>query len=272
MLGWLLVVALGIIWAIFLFPFIRRRRSPVTTVEEFEQKMDFLAETNTTTRGRWVLTPRKGERFLGRSGRTRSRIRERRRQVLVLLLEATGLALLIGLFPPFHRILVAAALLGGLLLVYSVLLVRIRSVEAHRSQIRRTRAAALRRSAYESYGRYGSMPAASAYGDSYGYEAQYAELRAASSASNGRTRLRTTADANGWGVREADANGWDHRPATGSGPANRGAAHDDRRGPAVVRSITDDQIDPTIMMDEDVHLVVHRSDELDLTELRAASR
>jgi hypothetical protein len=269
MLGWLLVVALGIIWAIFLFPFIRRRRSPVTTVEEFEQKMDFLAETNTTTRGRWVLTPRKGERFLGRSGRTRSRIRERRRQVLVLLLEATGLALLIGLFPPFHRILVAAATLGALLLVYSLLLVRIRSVEAHRSQIRRTRAAALRRSAYESYGRYGSMPTSNGigygagYGTSYGYDAQYAELRAASSASNVRSGLdlRTRADANGWGS----------RPASTSGSAHRDAVRDDWRRPAVVRSVNDDQIDPSILMDEDVHVVVHRSDELDLSELRAAS-
>jgi hypothetical protein len=264
MLGWLLVVALGIIWAIFLFPFIRRRRSPVTTVEEFEQKMDFLAETNTTTRGRWVLTPRKGERFLGRSGRTRSRIRERRRQVLVLLLEATGLALLIGLFPPFHRILVAAALLGGLLLVYSLLLIRIRSVEAHRSQIRRSRAAALRRSAYESYGRYGSMPTANGYGSgtSFGYEEQYAELRAASSASNGRSGLRTM----------ADGNGWESRPVPNSASGSRNAAREDWRRPAVVRSVNDDQIDPSILMDEDVHLIVHRSDELDLSELRAVSR
>jgi hypothetical protein len=263
MLGWLLVVALGIIWAIFLFPFIRRRRSPVTTVEEFEQKMDFLAETNTTTRGRWVLTPRKGERFLGRSGRTRSRIRERRRQVLVLLLEATGLALLIGLFPPFHRILTAAAVLGGMLLVYSLLLIRIRSVESHRSQIRRTRAAALRRSAYESYGRYGSMPTAHGYGNgtSYGYDAQYAELRAASASSNGRSALRPVPDANGWGS----------RPASTPTGGQRDAARDDWRRPAVVQSIDDDQIDPTIMMDEDVHLIVHRSDELDLGELRAAS-
>jgi hypothetical protein len=259
MLGWLLVVALGIIWAIFLFPFIRRRRSPVTTVEEFEQKMDFLAETNTTTRGRWVLTPRKGERFLGRSGRTRSRIRERRRQVLVLLMEATGLALLIGLFPPFHRILVAAAILGALLVVYSLLLIRIRSVEAHRSQIRRARAAALRRSAYESYGRYGSMPA-TAYGSP---EHAMATGAAAAGSGNGRPQLRSLSDTNGWGP----------LPSTVTETPARAAAPQEWRGsPGMVRSLGDDQLDPSIEMDEDVHVIVHRSDELDLSELRAASR
>jgi hypothetical protein len=258
MLGWLLVVALGIIWAIFLFPFIRRRRSPVTTVEEFEQKMDFLAETNTTTRGRWVLTPRKGERFLGRSGRTRSRVRERRRQVLVLLMEATGLALLIGLFPPFHRILLAAAVLGGLLLIYSLLLVRIRSVESHRSQVRRARAAALRRSAYQSYGRDGSMPAAS--GDPY--SSAYSELLARSASANGRDTLRAVPTGNGWGPRSSSV----------SWHGSRDAGVDDWRRPAASPASLEDQLDPSIEVEEDVHIVVHRSGELDLTELRAASR
>src|SRR2546423_1053960 len=46
MLGWLFVTVLGIIWAVFLLPFLRRGGSPVTSVEEFERKMEFLAETN----------------------------------------------------------------------------------------------------------------------------------------------------------------------------------------------------------------------------------
>ena len=213
MLGWLLVIGLGIIWAIFLFPFLRQRRSPVTTVEEFEQKMDFLAETNVASRGRWVIAPRKGERFLGERDRNRSRVRERRRQVFTLLLEATGLALLIGLFPPFHRILLGAATLGGLFLIYALLLVRIRSIEAHRAQRRRARRAVVRPE---------------------GYEPSWMDP-------NGHAVLR---------LGQTEVDGW-NRPAAAVQAYER---YDE----------------PVVHVDQDVHIVVHRSDELNVHGLRAA--
>jgi hypothetical protein len=216
MLGWLLVIGLGIIWAIFLFPFLRRRRSPVTTVEEFEQKMDFLAETNVASRGRWVIAPRKGERFLGERGRNRSRVRERRRQVFTLLLEATGLALLIGLFPPFHRILLGAAILGGLFLVYALLLVRVRSVEDHRAKLRRARPSAVR--------------------PTYAFDEAPSWLHG-----NGRATLHRA---------DAEADGWSR--------------------PAETVLVLEPDDEPVLYVDEDVHIVVHRSDELNLHGLRAA--
>ncbi len=240
MLGWLLVVALVIIWAIFLFPFLRRRRSPVTTVEEFEQKMDFLAETNVAHRGRWVLTPRKGERFLGGRGRSRSRVRERRRQVFTLLLEATGLALLIGLFPPFHEILYGAAALGFLLLVYTLLLLRIRGVESHRAQLRRARRGVPSRTRTADAG-YGS-PAIAANGYSAMPEWATAGGRAAAGASY---------------------------TASGRNGARVDAYVDDWATPSSIQVLEDDG-EPVVYVDDDVHIVVHRSEEFDLRGLRAA--
>ncbi len=47
-LTWLLLAALGIIWAALLLP--SRSRSPKSSVEEFEQKMNLLAEANRVKR------------------------------------------------------------------------------------------------------------------------------------------------------------------------------------------------------------------------------
>jgi hypothetical protein len=87
------------------------------SVEEFERKMEFLAhaEVNGTT-GRWIVTPRKGARFIGDAQRRRARIRDRRRRVLVFLIEAIGVTLLMGLVPPlrvFWNLTVALAVLLG---------------------------------------------------------------------------------------------------------------------------------------------------------------
>ena len=62
---WLLLGVLGIIWAAFLIP-VGRRRSDSRSVEDFERRMELLAnaEVHGTT-GRWIVTPRKGVRFLG---------------------------------------------------------------------------------------------------------------------------------------------------------------------------------------------------------------
>jgi len=136
-LSWLLVGLLCIIWAAFLLP--SRRRSPVSSIEEFEQKMSLLAEANSASPGRWVLMPQKGRPFLGSSERQRARVRRRRRQVFVALLEASVLTLIMGLFPPFRVMLYATAALVGVLLVYAAILVRIREEEIAiaRARIRR---------------------------------------------------------------------------------------------------------------------------------------
>lgn len=222
LLGWLLIAVLGIIWAVFLFPFLRHGGSPTSSVEEFERKMDLLAETNKAPRGRWVLTPRKGERFLGKRDRTRSRLRRRRRQVLALLSEAILLTLLIGLFPPFHVMLIGAGVLALLLLAYAAMLVRLRVGEVERG--RALRAALARR---EQAAGTGSRGAVAANG--------HAPARAAWAASVAAASLRES------GIRVLDEG------EDGSGELR-------------------------IIVDDDVHLILHRSDELDLSELRAASR
>jgi hypothetical protein len=137
--GWLFIVGLGIIWAAFLLPFGARRSAPASTVEEFERKMDLLAETNKSSTGRWVLVPRKGERFMGPRDRKRARVRRRRRAVFSFLVQATVLTLLIGLFPPLRAMLVGTVILAILLVAYVGLLVRIRALERQRARIERIR-------------------------------------------------------------------------------------------------------------------------------------
>jgi hypothetical protein len=81
--------------------------------------MELLAQAEVHgTSGRWIVTPRKGVRFLGPRERQQARARVRRRRVFVFLLEAIGLSLLIGIVPPLRVAWVVAAALGGLLLLY----------------------------------------------------------------------------------------------------------------------------------------------------------
>lgn len=74
--------------------------------------------------GRWIMSPKRGGRFVGRHARTRLRARERRRQVYVFLLEAIGLTGLIGLFPPLRGMLAVAGALAALLVAYTALVIR----------------------------------------------------------------------------------------------------------------------------------------------------
>lgn len=134
MLGWLLVALLGIIWAAFLIP--SRRRSAVSSIEEFEQQMSLLAETNNQSPGRWVLMPRKGRGLMNPRDRQRARVRRRRRQVFMVLLEATSLTLLMGLFPPLRMMLYGTAVLALLLLGYALVLAKIREDELERARLR----------------------------------------------------------------------------------------------------------------------------------------
>jgi Flp pilus assembly protein TadB len=129
---WLLLGVLVIIWAAFLIP-IGRRRSDNRSVEDFERRMELLAnaEVHGTT-GRWIVTPRKGVRFLGPRERQQARARARRRRVFVFLLEAIGLTLLIGVVPPLRVAWFVAAALGGLLLLYvwALLVIKARAAAA----------------------------------------------------------------------------------------------------------------------------------------------
>ncbi len=228
MVGWLFIAVLGIIWAAFFIPFLRQGRSPKSSVEEFERKMDLLAETNRGHRGRWVLMPRKDERFLGPRDRSRSRLRRRRRQVFNLLGEATGLSLLIGLFPPFHKVLLASAVLVVLLVAYAALLARLRVAEVERARSRR------RLLAHGLIPEPVSVPAPAYAANGNGHSRSYAGLEDGRSNGGGRSA----------------------RPAMESG----------------VRLIEDEPAEITVVIDEDVHLIVHRSDEVDLRDLRAAVR
>ena len=85
--------------------------------------MELLAQVETQgTSGRWIVTPRKGTRFLGHTQRKRARARERRRHVFVFLLDSMGIAFLIGFVPPLRVFWQISLALGVLLLLYIWLL------------------------------------------------------------------------------------------------------------------------------------------------------
>lgn len=118
-MDWLLLAVLGIIWAVFLIP----HRGPQESVEGFEKDMDMLSHLNRP--GRWVLVPRRDERFLGTGGRARARARERRRRVFTVLAEVIALTGLIGAFPPLRAMWWVTAAFFGVLATYIYLLVRL---------------------------------------------------------------------------------------------------------------------------------------------------
>ena len=127
---WLVVGALGIIWAAFLIPTDRRRESPDRSVVEFERRMELLAQAEVHGgSGRWIVTPRKGMRFVGGTERRRARARERRRQVFVFLLESIGITFLIGLVPPLRIMWTVSMVFGSLLLLYIWLLLSMKHRE-----------------------------------------------------------------------------------------------------------------------------------------------
>lgn len=124
---WLLLAAFGIMWAAFLIP-AGRRRTEAHTVDDFERRMELLATAGVHgTTGRWIVTPRKGVRFLGPADRHRARVRQRRKRVLVFLIEALVLSLLIGLVPPLRSIWWASLVLGVMLFAYLYMLLAIKA-------------------------------------------------------------------------------------------------------------------------------------------------
>jgi hypothetical protein len=112
--GWLLLVALVLLWAAFLVP--SWRGSANRSMRDFERNMDLLAGTE--SQGRWIVTPRKGTTFIGRHARAQVRARERRRRVLTVLIEALVATALIGLVPPLRSMWYATALVLMLLGAY----------------------------------------------------------------------------------------------------------------------------------------------------------
>ena len=115
-MDWLLLAGFGIMWVALLFPARRRGRGPHVSVGDHERRMELLAQAETHgSEGRWIVTPRKGMRFMGQAQRHRARTRERRRQVFTFLLEAIGITFLIGLVPPL-RVLWGLSAVGVLLL------------------------------------------------------------------------------------------------------------------------------------------------------------
>jgi hypothetical protein len=116
-MDWLALAVLGIIWAALLLPGPKRRRSDSPLRREMDDQ-EFRHP------GRWIMSPRRGSRFVGRHERTRLRARDRRRQVYVFLLEAIGLTGLMGLFPPLRGMLVVSGFLVALLVAYTALVIR----------------------------------------------------------------------------------------------------------------------------------------------------
>lgn len=114
-MDWIALAVLGLIWAILLLPEPRKsRRLKMPVEQEFRHP------------GRWILSPRRGSRFVGSHARSRERARERRRQVFVFHLQAIGLTGLIGLFPPLRGMLVVTAIFATMLLAYTALVLQMK--------------------------------------------------------------------------------------------------------------------------------------------------
>src|SRR5438093_9953072 len=125
----MLLGAVGIMWVAFLVPR-GMKRSEARSVIDFEHRMELLAnaEVHGTT-GRWIVTPRKGVRFLGPDDRRRARARDRRRKVFVALLELIALSFLMGLVPPLRQVWYVTAALGVVIVVYVWILLSMKERE-----------------------------------------------------------------------------------------------------------------------------------------------
>ncbi len=128
---WLPLAVLGMMWAAFLLPTRGKASTPHGSVGEFERGMELLAQAETHgNEGRWIVTPRKGVRFMGHAGRQRARARERRRQVFTFLLEAIAITFLIGLVPPLRVAWTVTGAFVALLGVYVWLLLTMKHRES----------------------------------------------------------------------------------------------------------------------------------------------
>ena len=142
-MSWLFLAGLVIIWAVCVFPR-GRGRSASSSVDEFQRGLGLLADTGRAA-GRWIVAPRKGAQFIGARERARARARGRRRRILSFLLEATGIAFLMALFPPLRPLLFAAGLFGLMLVAYIGLLLALRPGERELERMNRRVAEEMRR-------------------------------------------------------------------------------------------------------------------------------
>ena len=126
-MDWMVLAGLGIMWGALLLPTRRRKASSKASVQDFERRMELLAQTEVHSNGRWIVTPRKGMPFVGTAERQRSRARERRKQVFTFLLESIGISFLIGLVPPLRVVWDVTAVLGVLMGLYIWLLLAVKS-------------------------------------------------------------------------------------------------------------------------------------------------
>jgi hypothetical protein len=117
-MDWLALAVLGIIWGVLLRPASSKRESP----SPLRRSMS-LEEEEFRHPGRWILSPRRGSKFVGRRQRARLRARDRRRRVYLFLLEVIGVTGLIGMFPPLRGMLVVTAFFAVLLAAYTVMVV-----------------------------------------------------------------------------------------------------------------------------------------------------
>jgi hypothetical protein len=117
-MDWLALAVLGIIWGVLLLPGSRRRESPNPLRRDVPIENEEFRHP-----GRWILSPKRGSRFVGRRQRARLRAQERRRRVYLFLLELIGLTGLIGSFPPLRGMLVVTGLFVALLLFYTGLVI-----------------------------------------------------------------------------------------------------------------------------------------------------
>jgi hypothetical protein len=124
-MDWISLVVLAIIWAALLIPAPKRKRDtrvPFTTRSEMDHE-EFSHP------GRWILSPKRSARFVGPGARARMRARERRRRVIVVLAEAIGITLLMGLFPLLRPMFYVAGFLFVLFVVFLAASLRVAMLE-----------------------------------------------------------------------------------------------------------------------------------------------
>jgi hypothetical protein len=119
-MDWIALGVLGVIWAILLVPSPKRRTPPSPVRNEMP-----IDQEDFSRPGRWILSPRRGSRFVGTVQRERQRARERRRRVYVFLLEVIGVTGLIGMFPPLRGMLWITGIFLALLGVYTLLVMQV---------------------------------------------------------------------------------------------------------------------------------------------------
>jgi hypothetical protein len=171
-------------------------------------------------------------------------MRRRRRLLFVALLDLIGLTLIMGMFQPFRAMLFAAAFLGGVLVLYVGVLIRFKAVEEGRGQRLRSIDVGEPASAYPTEG--------NGHRYAYGY-------------GNGNGGRSNGAGSNGSRSNGSGSNG---RAGNGHDLGSPDGLIDERYLPDH-RYLREGSVAEII--DEDVHVVVRRSDEVDLQALRAAN-